>query len=147
MNDVNNINKLTEKYWAGETTLQEEHVLREHYATYDKVTSPESAIFSFMKSEQAVRYTKTIEMPQARKSKWTNRLLSIAAVGLVLMGSWWGINQASKTNNKVVVEDPQLALQITKEAFALLNGKVGKSKDVIRENIAHLDKTFIFKNL
>lgn len=145
MNDGHNIASLTEKYWAGDTTLQEEQILREHYSSEEGISSPESALFSFMKQEQAVTYAKTVQMPKARKNKWTTRLLSIAAVGLVLMGSWYGLNQASKADNKVVIDDPQLAMEITKEAFALLNGKMGKSKAVIRENIAHLDKTFIFK--
>ena len=146
MKEGHNIAALTEKYWAGETTLDEEQILREHYNAADEISSPESALFSFMKQEQAVTYTKTVQLPQARKNKWTTRLLSIAAVGLVLMGSWYGLKQANKADNNVVIDDPELAMEITKEAFALLNGKMGKSKEIIRENIAHLDKTFIFKN-
>lgn len=146
MKEVHNIASLTEKYWAGDTSLEEEQALRKHYSSTGDISSPESALFSFMKQEQTVSYTKTVQMPQSRKNKWTTRLLSIAAVGLVLMGSWYGLKQATKADNKVVIDDPVLAMEITKEAFALLNGKMGKSKAVIRENIAHLDKTFIFKN-
>ena len=146
MKEVKNIASLTEKYWAGATTLKEEQILRDHYSSKRDISSPESALFSFMKQEQTVTYSKTVQMPQASKNRWTMRLLSIAAVGLVLMVSWFGMNQMNKANNEVVIDDPELAMEITKEAFALLNGKMGKSKAVIRENIAHLDKTFIFKN-
>ncbi len=146
MSEVHNIKALTEKYWAGETTLEEERILNAHYGEQTE-QGPEQALFSFLHEERSVQYTKEVTMPVVRRSKWTTRLLSIAATLLILMGSWWGINQATAPSNKVTIDDPQLALQITREAFALINGKVDKGEQAIMDNILHLDKTLIFKNL
>ena len=78
----------------------------------------------------------------------THRLIPLAASIMLVAGAIWSIQHYSGQNtNEVVVNDPETALQITREAFALLSGTVDQGEQAIKENIQHLDKTFIFKNL
>jgi len=58
----------------------------------------------------------------------------------------WSLDY-KQTDNNIVIDDPELALEITREAFGLINGKVKVGEQKIKDNINHLDKTLIFKNL
>jgi len=146
MTQRDHIQTLIEKYWQGETSLSEEQELKAYYESEKSQGSAEGAYFAYLKKEQSKSYTKTVKMPAARKSPWTRRLVSIAAALLVMMGSWWSISQLSQPEH-TTIEDPELALQITREAFALINGKVDKGGQAIIEHLPQLEKTFVFKNL
>ncbi len=146
MTQRDHIQTLVEKYWQGQTSLSEEQELRAYYENQEGMGSAESAYFNFLKEEQSKSYTKTVQMPQTKKSPWTRRLASIAAALLIMTASWWSISQLSKpTNTKI--EDPELALQITREAFALINGKIDQGGQTIIEQLPQLEKSFVFKNL
>ncbi len=146
MTQRDHIQTLIEKYWQGETSLSEEQELKAYYESQKSQGSAEGAYFAYLKEQQSKSYTKTIKMPQAQKSPWTRRLISIAAALLIMMGSWWSISQLSKPA-KTTIEDPELALQITREAFALINGKVDKGGQTLMDQLPQLEKTFVFKNL
>ena len=166
MNEMKNINDLKEKYWSGETSLAEERELREHLTRHPEEQGPEQMLFAFFDAEKKVSYDRTIQMPRTWVSRLTQSILPLAASLILLAGSLWTIQHYSESpGNEVIVEDPQTALQITREAFALLNGKVDHGEQMIRDNIVringtvdegeriikdniiHLDKTLIFKNL
>ena len=101
--DYKNINHLLEKYWEGETSLQEEITLQQYF-TQDKV-APEleqyQSLFQFFKEEQDVmisddfekRFLEQIETTQkvvpakVRKLSWMTSIRAIAAVGIILMGA------------------------------------------------------------
>lgn len=146
MTQKDHIQQLTEKYWQGTTSLSEEQELRAYYESQQSQGSAEGAYFAYLKEEQSKSYSKTVEMPQAKKSPWTKRLVSIAAALLVMMASWWTISQLNQPK-KTTIDDPELALQITREAFALINGKVDKGGQAFLEQLPQLEKTFVFKNL
>jgi len=148
MTQRDHIQSLIEKYWQGETSLSEEQELKAYYDTAEGKDSPEAAYFGYLRSEQSKTYTKTVNMPAKKAAPWTRRLLSIAAALVIMMGSWWSISQLSKPSKvNVTVEDPELALQITREAFALLNGKVNKGGDALVKQLPQFEKTIVFKNL
>lgn len=148
MTQRDHIQTLLEKYWQGETSLSEEQELKAYYERQADIDSPESAYFNFLKEEQSKTYTKTVALPRANKAPLSRRILSIAAALLVLSASWWTISQLNEPSRvNTTIEDPELALQITKDAFALLNGKVNKGGQTVMEQLPQLDKTLLFKNL
>ncbi len=149
MIEMENIKVLKEKYWAGKTSLAEERTLKEYFQTHPEVQGPEQSLFAFFDKESKVEYTREVRMPRPWLTKFTHSILPLAASFILLVGSLWGLDHYSKssTQNEVIVDDPQMALQITREAFALLNGKVDQGGKTLKENIIYLDKTFIFKNL
>jgi len=147
MNEINKIQQLSEKYWVGETSLEEEKVLQEYFSKSTDQSSPEKAYFSYLDIERSRTYEGKVMQPKRWTSKIVRMILPIAASLVLLAGALWTINQKSPASNEVVIDDPQLALQVTREAFALLNGKVDDGEQTLKDNIIHLDKTFIFKNL
>jgi len=140
------LERLKDKYWEGTTTLQEEKELQSYFQDNPDEDNPLGALLSFYNQERQVTYTKKIEVPQKKGQIISlNMLMSIAAAMVILVAAYFSFTNTQQKNNGTVIDDPQVALQITKDAFALINGKVGKSSDVVKHGINHLDKTFIFK--
>ena len=166
MNEMKEINGLKEKYWAGETTLAEEQRLRSHMESHPEEAGPEQMLFTFFAEERQRTYERSVKMPTPWIKRLTHTILPLAASLILIVGAVWVVNNNSNTTtNEIIVDDPETALQITREAFALLNGKVDHGEQMLKDNIAlingtvdqgeriikdniiHLDKTLIFKNL
>jgi len=144
--DYKNINHLLEKYWEGETSLQEEETLQQYF-NHNNV-APElkqfKSLFQFFKEEQDVmisddfekRLLQEIEKEQKvvpakiRKLSWMTSIRTIAAVGILLMGAIFVFQnlQPKETDvwAKYEIEDEAAAIEATKAALALLSGKMKK---------------------
>jgi len=144
--DYKNINHLLEKYWEGETSLQEEETLQQYF-NHNNV-APElkqfKSLFQFFKEEQDVmisddfekRLLQEIEKEQKvvpakiRKISWMTSIRTIAAVGILLMGAIFVFQnlQPKETDvwAKYEIEDEAAAIEATKAALALLSGKMKK---------------------
>lgn len=144
--EYKNINHLLEKYWEGETSLQDEETLK-HYFNNGKV-APEleqyQSLFQYFKEEQDViisddfekRLLKQIENEQkvvsakVRKLSWMTSIRTIAAVGIILMGAVFVFQNLQPVETdvwaKYEVEDEQEAIKATRAALALLSGKMKK---------------------
>ncbi len=153
---MEHLQNLLEKYWEGTTSLEEEKILKSHWKDQPGSSKPERAIFEFFEQEKLKTSKREFEIPaQITNSQPSGRVVhfrryvfSIAASLILLMGVMWTIsNYNQSSSNEVIVDDPETALQITKEAFALLNGKMDKSEKAIIDNIVHFEKTLIFKSL
>ena len=153
---MNNIQNLLDKYWEGESSLEEEKILRSHFENTSGENLPEQALFKFFKQERlnsskmefVVPLNQKIEKSPTRIYQLKRYVFSIAASAILFVGAFWAINNYnSSATNEVIVDDPEVAWQMTKEAFAFLNGKVGKSEQALKDNMVHFEKTLIFKNL
>jgi hypothetical protein len=137
---------LQDKYWDGTSSLEEEKQLQYYYLENADEDNPLSALLSYYNEERKVTYTKKVEAPPVKgKVISMNMLLSIAATMILLFAAYFSFGNTKQKNSDVVIDDPQVALQITKDAFALINGKMDKGSEAIKHGINHLDKTFIFK--
>jgi len=146
--EFNNITQLLNKYWEGETSLQEEEKLKQYF-TKEKVAQEHlefQPLFQFFKEEQDVmisddfekRLLKQIENePQAkvRKLKWVQSIRTIAAIGIILLGSVFIFNQINKSKtvdpvadrfSEYEITDEKEAYEATKAALLLLSGKMKK---------------------
>ena len=146
--EFNNINQLLDKYWEGETSLQEEETLKQYFQN-GKVAQEHrqfQALFQFFKEEQDVMISDDFEKrllqkienePQAkvRKLKWMSSIRTIAAVGIILLGSLFIFNQINKTKavdpvadrfSEYEITDEKEAYEATKAALLLLSGKIKK---------------------
>ena len=105
-----------------------------------------AVLMSYYSKKREIAYTKKIEAPSKKGQIISmNMLMSIAASLVILVAAYFSFSNTKQENAGIVIDDPQVALKITKDAFALINGKMGKGSDAIRDGINHLDKTFIFK--
>ena len=157
--EYKNIKELMEKYWDGETDLQEESTLKTYFAGADVHPSLEQfrALFSYYKVSREDNFLDSIDtavlehiqgkaVPKEAKVRSLTRVLSIAAAILVLIGTvtvFWntdttGPNKGAKTITFNEPDEAKLALAEVKAALALVSNKVNEGK---REAIKGISKT------
>ena len=149
--EFNNITKLLDKYWEGETSLQEEEKLKQYFQNENVAQEHQQfqPLFQFFKEEQDVMISDDFEKrllnqienePQAkvRSLDWMRSIRTIAAVGIILLGSIFIFNQINKPAivNPVAASDDRFseyeitdekeAYEATKAALLLLSGKMKK---------------------
>lgn len=141
--NTDHINNLIEKYWQGEATLNEELQLRQYYREghlHDEATCD---IMQYFEQERDLKFSKTLSLPGQRRTRtiWLKRLITIAASFLLLMMIYQ--HQSTRSQNQYVVEDPQEALEVTKDALAILNGIILNGESKVIDNLKNFEKTRI----
>lgn len=145
--DSEKLKALLEKYWACETSLEEEEQLREYFRTSTDVPEAwrETALlfryFDEQKSKQvdASFEVSTIEKIEQSKPKAKGRLvtlvnysLRIAAGIAVLLLSIYFVRQEIRQDNPIAVEDtyddPQRAFEETKKALLMISKGFGTAE-------------------
>lgn len=92
MRNPEKIQTLLDKYWLGETTLEEERLLKAYFATplVDERFRPVAPLFQTLRQEQAVRLERAEVVPMPAqysvRSRWA---VAAAVVALLAMGGWW----------------------------------------------------------
>ena len=143
---MKNKEELIQKYWSAESTLEEELKLRQMVQS-NMDEGPEQALFAFFEQERTKSSSKEFKPPAPRILELRRYVLSIAASIVLLIAALWTFNYYDQqAPRKVVVDDPEVAMELTKEVFALLSGKVDHGQQLIRDNISHFDKTMVFTN-
>lgn len=115
--ELDNIEKLLEKYFDASTTVAEEETLRAYFskdkvAAHLEVYAPMFQYYSIAKEE---RYTKQVPLkPRVNFYKWG----SVAAVAVLAFGIYFG--NEYREQQIADQEKARLAYNQTKKAFALL---------------------------
>jgi len=126
--ELDNIEKLLEKYFEANTTVAEEETLRTYFskesvATHLEQYAPMFQYFSTAKEEQ---FTKQVPLkPRKNYYKWA----SVAAVAVLTFGIYFG-NEIKKK------KDAQFAYTETKRALSLLAENFSKGT----EKVAYLNE-------
>lgn len=148
------IQTLLDKFWEGETTLEEEKLLRDYFAKGP--VAPEHRPFApFFQVLEAERH---LEMSAVRLGhlqpqkgrKWRPFLLAAASAALLLLAGYgvW-TNRATQPAPLVqhqplsedTFESPEEAAREIKAALALVSRKLNKGKEAVREKeMGHLKK-------
>lgn len=143
--DYKNINQLLEKYWEGETSIQEEETLKQYFnnGNVAKELLPYQPLFQYFKEEQDVLISDDFEKnflekiknePEAKVKplRWMKVIRSIAAVGIILLCSllaYQNFNQKPVDPfAKYEVQTEKEAIEATKAALLLLSGKMKKGR-------------------
>lgn len=126
--ELDNIEKLMEKYFEATTTVAEEQALRDYFAKEEvaphlKQYAPLFGYFSNAKNE---RYTGQVPL-KTRKN--LSRWLSVAAVAILVFGIYFGINYQEQ-------QQAEFAYNQTKEALRLL----AENLDRGTEKVAYLNE-------
>ena len=148
--DFNYIDQLLNKYWEGETSVDEEKVIKEYYRSAEIHENHEAYkdLFVFFDNEANVSFTGDLNKKKKTVSLFRNRLTQIAAsivliiaVGtLVFKNIDYGIGNGNEMWVKYEVEDPELAKEKAFEALEYLSIKFNKGEENIRENFQSLNK-------
>ncbi|MBK9735760.1 MAG: hypothetical protein IPO92_12650 [Saprospiraceae bacterium] len=155
-----NIDELLDRYWDGESSVDEENALKAYFAS-DHVLKehlPYSDLFRYFEDQSKIKYSNDIKAPHIEDDKhnivnisFRKYVYAIAAVfilGLCSIFVMKNISANQKQDNISLVqeiEDPEEALRVTKQALALVSRKFNKSKHTVKENLAELEKASIFK--
>ncbi len=153
--DQSNINNIIDKFWLGESTLEEEAILRAYFNsdTIESIHQPFQAYFNFIKSERNIQFDKELSLPGTTvqpaakiiKLRSMRKWIGVAASILILVGFFWILNlQDNKTTQLDTYENPELALEQAKEALFFLSNKMDKSAQSTAEQIKQLEKLSIF---
>ena len=113
MNQVNDIQALLDKYWEGETSLEEERLLKQYFSgnQIDPRFQTEAPLFRAIREEQAVQLVKPQEKP-IRPVMYDLRVWAAAAsVALGLFAGWWMFSKPepptmANQDNEIIVPTP-----------------------------------------
>jgi len=160
-NSAESMHALVEKYWNGETSLEEEKILT-GYLTSDNVHEDHLdmvPMFSFFENQNAVRMEKALDLSfvndksteeakqtqKTTKTRWLfPKVAAVAAsMALLLMFTFNMMNSDSGNASYVEVQDPEEALELRMEALAFLGHNYDKGAMPMK-HIKQLEKTNVF---
>jgi hypothetical protein len=143
--DLHEVERLLEKYWQTETTLEEEEQLRAFFAAGQVPTQLKAAadLFAFFQAEKNKTLAQNFEGAVTKQLKtrqggkivtmigWGN-MARIAAGIAVVVAATFLIRQEIRKNYPQEVQDtfsdPQLAFEETKRALQMISNSFGKAK-------------------
>ncbi len=129
---------LLEKYWAAETTPEEEAQLRALFENDDE--SIVAGYFKFLNSESAIEMQKPIVAPKQARRISLKRTVSIAAAVLVLITAGFLIQRSvisdMQRSTADSYQDPMQAYEETKQALLLVSQKLNSSREMAGEQLA-----------
>lgn len=159
---TDDVDVILEKYWNGETSVQEENVLKAYFKS-GKVSDNHIAfadLFSFFDEQAQITFDDSRSKDDKKDSPKTGQIISIfykkwvyaaAAASVLIIASVFVIKNFNTETNQPAytsvheIEDPEEALRVTKEALAMVSKKFRKSQESIKENMGALEKATIFK--
>ncbi|MEZ4906908.1 MAG: hypothetical protein R2771_04525 [Saprospiraceae bacterium] len=144
---MTDINKLIEKYWNGDTSLEEESELR-NFLKKDNSQEFEDlkTMFLFFENEKQISFDKEFKPAQSKVIKHNFRKnIAIAASIIILIFSGILIFNTNSNHQTKNITNPDEAMKVSQEALNLLALNFNKGEKNIKENIINLDKLDIFK--
>lgn len=120
------IEKLVEKYWNGETSLEEERIVKAHFSS-NPVLSNEGAYFRYLKAQKQVKY----EGEKVSKKRSTAWLSAAATITIGIFTAIMVINDAKK--DPFAIDDPQAALEATKKALLMIGSELKEGQSYTME--------------
>lgn len=150
------IKSLLDRYFEGETTLEEEAQLGDYFAGIDvddrlKAYQP---LFTFFRAEAALE-APGIDMPAAKPPARLRRLpayrrwAAIAASVMLALAVWYGLPKSADVQapevaavdwSKYEVTDPEEALRITKKALKRTSRELNRAADRAAKEITKVKK-------
>ena len=153
-----NIDQLLEKYWEGETSLQEEQDIKAYFAAGDVL--PEHAemapLFGYFANVAQVHTEKDfskefVNTPIAKTFNLSYAIRTMAAIFALGICAYTGyqLGQEAKVNNNnnmvYEIEDPEKALEVTKQALAMLSTKLKDQTQRVSQDMQRIESANIFK--
>lgn len=148
--DYPTIKALLDKYWEGETTLQEEAQLRAYFQQADGIDArfqADAVWFGYTHAQAAQRSQRSMPVLQARPTVH-RRLLAwavAASVALAVGVSWWQ-HQPQPASPMVAAapmdtyEDPKAAYEATKAALKRLSKGLNKGVQNTKHELKTMPK-------
>jgi len=150
--------RLLDKYWDGETSEDEEFVLKGYFRSsiIQEEHKAFTDLFEYFDRQKNITFTarqneSTDSKPKVKYFNLRRIIYSVAAASLLLFAAVTVMKDINPDPNEQQtamvneIEDPEEALRVTKEALALVSKKFRASQQTVRENMGSLEKAAIFK--
>lgn len=144
--DSSKLQQLLQKYWSGETTLEEEHVLREYFQQGE---APEelrdvAAMFRYFDRTKKnalndITFDRAVMdkvSGKAKEGKGRNLVFNsmriAAGVVVVMTATWFIRNEIRQSTPQEVIDtydDPKLAFEETKKALMMISKSFGTAEE------------------
>lgn len=141
--ESHNIRQLLEKYFDGETSIEDERILKDYFSS--DAVAPEFSeykdLFGFYSAEKKHTSTRRFSI---KKEANIRQVLSVAASVVVVVGIGFMLLKTQPETNTDLgsFDDPEIAFIETQKALALIGQNLNKGK----ESISYLNKYEINKN-
>ncbi len=129
------IEKLLNKYWEGQTSIEEERELRQYFELHSSHADATTAYFLMLSGEGEIEAPFTPELPQQAKTRpmWVKALSIAASVLLIVfagvaISKYSGVTTQSRGANTYVVDDPDEAYEQARQALLLVSQKMNQSQ-------------------
>jgi len=162
--DSNRLQQLLSKYWSGDTTLEEEQQLREHFqqGEFPEELRETAAMFRYFDQTKKrtindVTFDRGLMAKVSGKAKGGllqnlafNSMRIAAGVVVVMAATWFIRREIRETTPQEVVDtydDPKLAFEETKKALMMISKSFGtaeqqaKKINLFNEAQAEIQKT------
>lgn len=149
------INNLIEKYWAGETSLEEERLIKTYFMSGNVSEEHEdmAPLFDFFSIESEITVGDLdldleVTKPKPKVRRLFPRLLTIAASMAILISAsmlLFNNNSTIYKNKYTELQDPEEALEITMEALGFLSNKYEQGSEPMTKYMKNLEKTVVFE--
>ncbi len=114
---LNHIEALLEKYWEGDTTLEEERLLKTYFASKEVAENLRqyAPLFQVFREEQTVQFSQQTAASDIKPVQYNWKPWAVAAsLALLLSAGWWWSVQPGPAN-EYVAETIQNPVQTTQE--------------------------------
>ncbi|WP_421762866.1 hypothetical protein [Ekhidna sp.] len=115
------IDKLLEKYWNGETSLEEEKVIKRHFKS-NPALSNEGHYFRYLANKKSAKYEGSKSITS--KKTWIS---AAATITIGVLTAALVFNDAKK--DPFAIEDPEKALQATREALMMIGSELKQGQN------------------
>jgi hypothetical protein len=134
------IHILLQRYWDGETSIEEERRIKAYFAANEGIDASVSHLkpwFAALETERAVQLPAEPVLQVQRRAPLLRYLAAATVAGLIGLGAWWAnthFSERSATASgpdilyKDSYEDPEQAVAEIKAALALVSSKLNKGK-------------------
>jgi hypothetical protein len=150
---LHEIEQLIEKFYNGETSLEEEKILKD-YMNNDTVPEQFIAVkehFSFLTNEKELELDdafdeKILQLADAEKTQsnslkiWTYRLSGVAAAILLFVMVWFGTDLLKPKEVYGTISDPSLAFLETRKAMDEVSKKLNKGLHPAEKTVKKIDE-------
>jgi hypothetical protein len=148
--NIEHVKVLLEKYWAAESTLDEEQLLRDYFQqnTIDPNLEKYRAMFGYFVVQQSVAMKGNVasnarsipKVVELKTKKQKGIWLKIAAAALLLLSSYAVYNKVTTKPEKAFVwvdtyDTEEEALEKTKEVLLLVSRKMKKGTDKAAQSL------------
>lgn len=123
MNNFSDIQNLLDRYWEGETTLEEERALKAYFASgqVDERLHSVAPLFQALHEEQNVRYTQAKIVPMNPVMyTWQNLAVAASVALLLSAGLWWWTQGDTPEQQTIAQQPPVQTEQMTPQETPVL---------------------------